>query len=367
LQQWIARQYTELAQSTKSSATIEGDILVHVARSQSDEWTFGMWKTNDGVERAGARLRSEIDKILSEYPTITDLSLVGCSLGGLVIRYCAAQMYDESLKCLTTCPPNARAAKCKRRESEALRASEPRRIRARCLATMASPHLGVDDWMHKRDYRCGKCVDLYSVAQCADKCYLLFPTLRDLMNISPLLSRMADESLFIDSLAAFEKLVAYSNVRGDRRVSCRSAAILPKTVPINTDDYWQTKKKCAIADLHASDVTQLSSRALRSDTETQYDDGSGDDSDEKSDRKEEKDEYLLAATESKAKHVSGHASGDLSHQCRLFGDLEWQRVMLSLNHSKFSREWSHTVVTVLHPKWESSQETFNHLFNVLTT
>lgn len=53
-------------------------------------------KTTDGVAQGGRRLAHEILKVVEACPSLTSISFVGNSLGGLYARYAAALLYTPS-------------------------------------------------------------------------------------------------------------------------------------------------------------------------------------------------------------------------------------------------------------------------------
>lgn len=63
-------------------------VLVHLAASNE------MGFTRDGIAAGGARLASEIRDIVSHHESLESISLVGNSLGGLYVRYAAAELLD---------------------------------------------------------------------------------------------------------------------------------------------------------------------------------------------------------------------------------------------------------------------------------
>ncbi|CAM9441241.1 unnamed protein product [Ectocarpus sp. 4 AP-2014] len=74
----------------KQSLEREGgsDILVHSARRNEG-------KTKDGVVEGGSRLAEEILEVVQSTPSLSRISLVGNSLGGLYARYAAKLLYRD--------------------------------------------------------------------------------------------------------------------------------------------------------------------------------------------------------------------------------------------------------------------------------
>ncbi|CAM9612087.1 unnamed protein product [Sphacelaria rigidula] len=63
-------------------------MLVHLARCNLD-------KTKDGVAEGGTRLAKEVLGLVESTPSLSRISLVGNSLGGLYVRYAAKLLYRE--------------------------------------------------------------------------------------------------------------------------------------------------------------------------------------------------------------------------------------------------------------------------------
>ncbi len=193
-------------------------VLVHISRCNSDGLLYGLFQTNDGIQRGGTqkhtlarstpfekppkhhkkaqnptkttlkmaflqktgrRLAKEIQSILSRHPTISKLSLVGASLGGLYTRY--------SLKHLSNL------------------SNPPQYIN---YITLATPHLGVDDWISDNSF-------LNLLTKCTNKCYLTTPTVSQLTRLDKgqLVKNMASKEDFIGPLKGFRNCVCFSNVR----------------------------------------------------------------------------------------------------------------------------------------------------------
>ncbi|CBJ48764.1 putative serine esterase [Ectocarpus siliculosus] len=74
----------------KQSLEREGgsEILVHSARRNEG-------KTKDGVVEGGSRLAEEILEVVQSTPSLSRISLVGNSLGGLYVRYAAKLLYRD--------------------------------------------------------------------------------------------------------------------------------------------------------------------------------------------------------------------------------------------------------------------------------
>lgn len=66
-----------------------GKILAHLATSND-----GL-RTRDGVAAGGKRLADEVRSLVAQNPSLSTLSLVGNSLGGLYVRAAAAELHEE--------------------------------------------------------------------------------------------------------------------------------------------------------------------------------------------------------------------------------------------------------------------------------
>ncbi|KAJ1446160.1 putative serine esterase-domain-containing protein [Pelagophyceae sp. CCMP2097] len=149
-------------------------------------------RTTDGVKAGGLRVAAEILAALDADPSITSLSLVGNSLGGLYVRYAAAEVRFR------------RAG-----------------LRLRTLMTIGTPHLGV-----RRYTYLPLPPQLHFAARVA-----MGQTGADLFHLdggdsdAPVLVRMSTEPEFLDALFAFEERVLIGNVRGDFMVPAQTALI----------------------------------------------------------------------------------------------------------------------------------------------
>ncbi|CAM9730965.1 unnamed protein product, partial [Ascophyllum nodosum] len=98
----------------------DGEVLVHLARCNKG-------KTKDGVAEGGSRLADEIRQVVKSNPSLTRISLVGNSLGGLYVRYAAKLLYHEGKPAPAGETPRGTVA-----------GLEPS-----VFMTIAAPHLGV--------------------------------------------------------------------------------------------------------------------------------------------------------------------------------------------------------------------------------
>ena len=185
--------------------------LIHVIRSNSSDYIFGFYSTCTGIEKGGIRTCNEIKDILIQYPSITKISLIGSSLGGLYIREVVKQLYNDSNKSLC--------------------------IKNRCLIpmnfiTLATPHLGVANKIHPI---------MVKLARIAYNCCLLPRTITDFLTFgkNPKLKQMAKNHKYLKPLELFSNKVIYANSINDNRVSVSSGLILPSYEYKNEEDIMQ--------------------------------------------------------------------------------------------------------------------------------
>lgn len=162
------------------------DVLVHAA-------TCNEGRTRDGVAAGGRRLADEVREVVRRHPTLTRLSLVGNSLGGLFVRFAAAELLDEAGTLAGLLPDS--------------------------LVTIGCPHLGVSSFLYLPVPP-----PLYALGN-----LIAGKTAEDLLLRDaerPLLLRMAEPAgRFGVALRAFDRRRVYANLRGDAMVPFGTAAI----------------------------------------------------------------------------------------------------------------------------------------------
>ncbi|ETO30841.1 hypothetical protein RFI_06277 [Reticulomyxa filosa] len=216
----------------KAKASHE-NYVIHINRSNSDDYMLGWWKTSDGIDHGGKRLSQSIVQLVTQYPSIKRLSLIGGSLGGLYIRHAITQLYDYD----------------RHRFQYGLEGAN--------FVTLASPHLGVclcvDDWVKQKKslytfakyvFNIGNAIinhrflcslfsrykSMSSIPSLSSSQNIrLFATLAQLLQLDHerLLYHMANDETYLEPLKKFNNLICYANVLNDSRVSYSSAAILP--------------------------------------------------------------------------------------------------------------------------------------------
>lgn len=155
----------------------------------------------DGVPNGARRVAEEINYVVAAHKkTLTHISLVGNSLGGLYARYCASILYDQGTNTIAGLKPKH-------------------------YLTTATPHLGVGPFGYLGFFPS-------SVRQLGGS--LMGTTTKQLLLLdtdtcpAPLLVQMADPSSdFVEALAAFRTRCAYANATNDFLVAYETASLDP--------------------------------------------------------------------------------------------------------------------------------------------
>lgn len=98
-------------QLQQSPPALAGQLLIHVPDVNTE-------KTHDGIVQGGMRLAADVRRVVAENPSLSRISLVGFSLGGMYVRYAAGVLYDSVTSTVAGLTPQS-------------------------LVTVASPNLGV--------------------------------------------------------------------------------------------------------------------------------------------------------------------------------------------------------------------------------
>lgn len=175
-------------------------VAVHLAECNSARGG----STHDGIPEGAARLAEEVRTVIATRPGLTDITLVGNSLGGLYCRYAAALLLEKD--------------------------GTMAGLRPRTFLTTASPHLGVGAygylgliprWLQESigGRALGKSIRELLLADARD-------------GGLPLLVRMAStgpeaDLPFLPALAAFDRRVCYANAVNDFLVAYQTASITP--------------------------------------------------------------------------------------------------------------------------------------------
>ena len=199
-------------------------------------------KTADGVARGGRRLAAEILELVEKSPSLTHISLVGNSLGGLYSRYAAALLYT----------PFGGGDICG--------------LLPRDFVTTATPHLGVRRYTYVPvpDFLHGLAPAVPGLGRTGAD--LLMSDAEDgwqeagrevqgdgWRSEPPLLVQMATHDEFLKPLAVFGRRRAYANLEGDALVPMGTAAFF---VPIGRSTWGLFEK--GVSDLFRSKARILS-------------------------------------------------------------------------------------------------------------
>ena len=180
-------------------------------------------QTYQGIDVCGDRLVEELGEVLATHPSLQEISFVGHSMGGLIARYAAGQLFDPETRLIAD------------------------RLRPVHYVSLATPHLGCD-------LQPGICeVPLVSWL-CAPPVvgraigFVVRPFVSGVVcrhlrrsgrqffltdgddGVAPLIERLAkDEDArggrYLAALAAFETRTLYANVSGDHLVSWTNASL----------------------------------------------------------------------------------------------------------------------------------------------
>jgi hypothetical protein len=174
--------------------------VVHLAAAN----VWSRFATYDGVHAGAQRLAQELRSVVEAHPSVTHLSLVGNSLGGLYCRYLASLVYDNTQGLVCGLQPVT-------------------------FLTTASPHLGVGQHGHlgaipRALQTVGGSVLGRSIQE------LLLADGRQ-PGSTPLLLRMGTEEAFLAPLRAFRSRHVYANAINDFLVAYETAAIALDGLP----------------------------------------------------------------------------------------------------------------------------------------
>lgn len=191
----------------------QGHMLIHSAKCNDQMRTF------DGIEEGGERLADEVSRLVKENPTLTTISFVGNSLGGLYARYAAARLFESESSTICGLKPST-------------------------FLTTATPHLGVGPFGYL-----GMIPDplkRFLGAKAMGKTVkelLLLDSSEQSDKSEPLLVTMARpnaETPFVRALASFQRRCIYANVVNDAMVAYETAAQEPQPNDV-TSRYKQRK------------------------------------------------------------------------------------------------------------------------------
>ncbi|PRT55061.1 hypothetical protein B9G98_02681 [Wickerhamiella sorbophila] len=170
------------------------NAIFYRARSNTGYFTY------DGIDVCGTRVSSEIvsaiDSLEAAGVSVDSLSLMGYSMGGLMVRYAAGVLYTQGLF---------------------------DKVAPGTMTTMFTPHLGVNVLGGQLSANIFNFIGSYSMARTSRQVFL-----RDANEKSgtPLFEHMLDPSTpYAKALALFTRKVLYANVVNDRRCEYYTAAV----------------------------------------------------------------------------------------------------------------------------------------------
>lgn len=183
----------------------QGHMLVHSAQCNDEPM-----KTFDGIEEGGSRLASEVRDLVSQNPSLHEISFVGNSLGGIYARYAMGLLYDREHGRIAGLTPHT-------------------------FLTTATPHLGVGPYGYIGKLPGGlkRFFGSKALGQTVKELMLLDAEEddQDSSKTEPLLVTMANPEatvMFLPALAAFKRRCVYANVVNDAMVAYETAAQEPR-------------------------------------------------------------------------------------------------------------------------------------------
>ena len=214
---------TATAGASPSSPPPSPPPLLHPSQANSRTATY------DGIDSCGQRLADEVRAVVSRYPSLTRISFVCHSMGGLIARYCVAALYDPRAASVAGLVP------CH-------------------FLTLATPHFGCDaEGVAQVPFVGWAGAVLPQVGR--DALRAISPTVAGALfrrtgkqffledgegggqeggdaAALPLLCRMARDDaarglFFASALASFRTRTAYANVSGDHLVGWANASLRP--------------------------------------------------------------------------------------------------------------------------------------------
>jgi len=313
-------------------------LVIHLARCNSNDITFGLWKTNDGIDKGGMRLGKEIISVLKEYPTIEKISMVGASLGGLYIRYALKYLYNGTDHMFIS------------------------NVKPINFITLAAPHLGIDDWVQNTEYRFSYC-NLYFLAKKFRKWHLLTPTMKQLLRLDGenndtngqcLLHKMANDREYIEPLSKFQNIVNYACILHDKRVSSFSAAILPLKFDIAQYwDYMISNKQNYLFSTIGHEEYENVKQNFYDQTDNKDDSKiNNDDNHHQNPNIMEEKTKIETYVEINAIDVKKKSAKNLLFEYEenwylvLANDVKWKRILVCLNQNYILKKYCHTFLTL---------------------
>lgn len=184
------------ATSGASERSISNKIAGIVYCTRSNEGYF----TYDGIDVCGFRIANEIShvvrKLKNQDAKISELSIVGYSMGGLMARYAIGLLYTRGIF---------------------------NEIQPRTFITTCSPHVGVNVLGNTKDARIFNFIGSWSMARTSRQAFL-----RDTdqpLQLPLFLYLTQQNTAFTKALSLFDRRVLYANVFNDHRCEFYTSAV----------------------------------------------------------------------------------------------------------------------------------------------
>lgn len=176
---------------TRNSQLAAASGIVYCASSNEGYYTY------DGIDVCGYRLADEICDVISQLHNkdvkITDLSIVGYSMGGLIARYAIGVLENRGVF-----SDNGYM--------------DLQKINARVFVTTCSPHVGSNIIQPTISARIFNFIGSWSMARTSRQCFL-----RDSIKRPLFLQMTQPGTIWVKALARFDRRVLYANIINDRR------------------------------------------------------------------------------------------------------------------------------------------------------
>lgn len=156
---------------------------IHVLMVKTNEGTLSY----DGIDVCGERALQEIEEELKKYE-FDRISLIGYSLGGLILRYAVGKMYQKGYF---------------------------QKLKPMNFITIATPNLGTPKPPHSKPNEFYNAIQKKILTRVGPQ----FTVADDFIDSKPLLVVMADQNYWFHSaLKAFQELICFTNIENDRSV-----------------------------------------------------------------------------------------------------------------------------------------------------
>ncbi|KAL3162411.1 hypothetical protein ABBQ32_010082 [Trebouxia sp. C0010 RCD-2024] len=309
-------------------------------------------QTYDGIDTCGDRLAVEIEHKVKEYPSLQNISLLGHSMGGLLVRYAAGKLYDPTTKLIAGLKPAH-------------------------FLTLATPHMGCDGqgpaqvpfigWTGDMPLAGGL---LQTLLQSAAKPFVSFFMKRTGQQFfmhdtgngqTPLLVQMseddAEHGYFLSALASFATRTCYANAGGDHLVGWANSSIRhPDELPVISPGIKLNgivradPLEAALHPEHAAELRRCSASAMQRTVYETTGSGSSQAAPSHSGR------AAASTADSQQQAVDTvSSSADALQVLQKLQSLPWRRVDVSFQHSKLPFfAHNHIQVTRKWLNWEGA-------------